>query len=57
MTIGNAWVKQARSAVLELLSFIVPGQSNFLLSTAHPEFKTITIGKPELFFFDHRLLP
>jgi RES domain-containing protein len=55
--LGDAWVKQARSAVLELPSVIIPGESNFLLNTAHPDFKSITIGKAEVFSFDSRLVP
>jgi hypothetical protein len=49
-------VKQARSAILALPS-IIPGEFNFLLDTSHPDFKSITIGKPEPFSFDSRLLP
>jgi RES domain-containing protein len=55
--LGDAWVKQARSAILALPSIIIPGESNFLLNTSHPDFKSITIGKPEIFSFDSRLLP
>ena len=55
--LGDAWVKQARSAVLELPSVIIPGESNYLLNTSHPDFKSITIGKAEAFSFDSRLVP
>lgn len=55
-TIGDVWVKEAPSAVLELPSVIIPGESNFLLNPAHPDFKKIAIGKPEPFAFDPRLL-
>jgi len=54
--IGDLWAKQARSAVLELPSVIIPGESNFLLNPTHPDFKKIVIGKPEPFSFDPRLL-
>ena len=54
--IGDTWVKQTRSAVLEIPSVIVPGEANYLLHPAHPDFKKIVIGKPELFSFDPRLL-
>ena len=54
--IGDTWVKEARSAVLEIPSVIVPGEANYLLHPAHPDFKKIVIGKPELFSFDPRLL-
>lgn len=54
--IGDLWTKQARSAVLELPSVIIPGESNYLLNPAHPDFNKIVIGKPEPFSFDPRLL-
>jgi RES domain-containing protein len=54
--IGDLWVKAARSAVLELPSVIIPGEPNYLLNPAHPDFRKIVIGKPEPFTFDPRLL-
>ena len=54
--IGDLWAKQARSAVLELPSVIIPGESNYLLNPAHPDVKKISIGKSEPFSFDPRLL-
>ncbi len=54
--IGDRWVKEARSAVLELPSVIIPGEPNFVLNPAHPDFRKITVGKPEFFSFDPRLL-
>jgi RES domain-containing protein len=54
--LGDLWAKEARSAVLELPSAIIPGESNFLLNPAHPDFKKIVIGKPVPFSFDPRLL-
>lgn len=53
---GDLWIKQGRSAVLEMPSVIIPGESNYLLNPAHPDFKKITFGNPELFSFDPRLL-
>ena len=54
--IGDLWAKEARSAVLQLPSVIIPGESNYLLNPAHPDFKKISIGKPAAFAFDPRLL-
>lgn len=54
--IGDLWVKEARSAVLELHSAIIPRELNYLLNPNHPDFKKIVIGKPEPFAFDPRLL-
>ena len=54
--IGDAWVRAARSAILALPSVIISSESNFLLNPAHSDFKKISIGKPEPFAFDPRLL-
>ena len=53
---GDAWVREARSAVLAMPSVIIAGERNFLLNPAHPDFKKILIGKPQRFTFDPRLL-
>ena len=53
--IGDAWVKNSRSALLALPS-VITGETNYLLNPAHPDFKKISIGKPEPFAFDPRLL-
>jgi RES domain-containing protein len=47
--IGDAWIKSARSAVLEVPSVIIPGESNYLLNPSHPDFSSIHIGKPQPF--------
>ena len=54
--IGDVWVRQARCVVLALPSVIISGEPNYLLNPAHPDFKKISIGKPEPFAFDPRLL-
>lgn len=54
--IGDLWVKEARSAVLETPSVIIPEESNFLLNPAHPDFQKISFGKAKPFIFDRRLL-
>jgi RES domain-containing protein len=54
--VGDAWVRKASSPVLALPSVIIPGEPNYLLNPAHPAFKKISIGKPERFAFDPRLL-
>lgn len=54
--IGDRWVKEARSAILELPSIIIPSESNFLLNPAHIDFSRITAARPERFSFDPRLL-
>ena len=54
--LGDAWVGQARSAVLAVPSVIIAGETNYLLNPAHRDFKKITIGRPQSFAFDSRLL-
>ncbi len=54
--VGDGWVWEARSAVLALPSLLISGEPNYLLNPAHPDFKKISIGKPEPFAFDPRLL-
>lgn len=54
--VGDAWVREARSAVLALPSVLVSGEPNYLLNPAHPDFEKISISKPEPFAFDPRLL-
>jgi len=54
--IGDLWVRESRSAVLELPSVIIQAEPNYLLNPAHPDFKKIVIGKPVPFAFDPRLL-
>ena len=53
--IGDAWVRNARSAVLRVPSAIVPGEFNFLLTPNHPDFNRLRIGEPTPFLFDSRL--
>jgi RES domain-containing protein len=53
--LGDAWVREARSAILAVPSIIIPDETNYLLNPAHPDFKKIVIGKPVDFAFDARL--
>lgn len=53
--VGAEWVQTRRSAALRVPSAIVPGEFNYLLNPAHPDFKRVRIGKPEPFSFDPRL--
>ena len=54
--LGTRWVTAASSAVLAVPSSIIPIEPNFLLNPRHPDFCKISIGKPETFLFDKRLL-
>lgn len=54
--VGDQWVRAARSAILAVPSAIIPGEFNFLLNPAHPDFTRVRRGEPEKFVFDPRLL-
>lgn len=54
--IGDEWIQSARSAVLAVPSVVIEDEINFLLNPAHPDFRTISIGVPERFEFDERLV-
>ena len=54
--IGDAWVKQATSAVLAVPSAIISEEDNFLLNPAHKDFSRIRIGASLDFRFDERLI-
>lgn len=54
--IGDAWVRDGISAVLEVPSAVVERESNYLINPEHPNFDFLKIGEPELFEFDPRLL-
>jgi RES domain-containing protein len=54
--IGDAWIAEEPSPVLELPSAVIPAESIFLLNPHHPAFAKIEIGKPLDFEFDLRLI-
>jgi len=54
--LGDLWVENRVSVVLEVPSVLIPGERNYLLNPAHPDFKKIEIGAPEPFEFDSRIL-
>lgn len=53
--VGTEWIKSGRSVALRVPSAVVPGEFNYLLNPAHPDFKRVKIGQPEPFSFDARL--
>lgn len=56
MEIGDRWVKEGRSAVLQLPGAIIPSESNYLLNPSHRDFQKITTRKPVAFSFNPRLV-
>lgn len=53
---GDAWIREARSVVLEVPSAIVPMESNYLLNPHHESFSELDLGAPEDFSVDRRLV-
>lgn len=53
--IGDAWVRESRSAVLELPSAVIPSESHYLVNPAHPDFSSLRLHEPEPFELDERL--
>jgi len=53
--IGDEWILSGTSAVLQVPSALVPGESNFLLNPGHKDFAKLSFGKPLSFRFDPRL--
>ena len=54
--LGLAWLQEARTAVLDVPSAVVPAERNFLLNPRHPDFTRIAIGEPQSLYTDTRLL-
>lgn len=54
--IGDKWISEQSSVILEVPSVIVPSESNFLINPYHKDFKKLEIGSPQPFDFDHRLM-
>ena len=52
---GAAWAKAQRSLALRVPSAVVPGEFNYLINPAHPDFGQMKIGAAEPFAFDPRL--
>ena len=53
--IGDAWLAATTSAVLRVPSVIVPGEHNYVLNPAHPDFRAIVVRPPVSFSIDPRL--
>lgn len=55
-SLGDEWIRDGVSVVLEVPSVVLESESNYLLNPAHPDFARIEIGAPSSFDFDLRLL-
>jgi RES domain-containing protein len=54
--VGDAWAFGKKSAVLAVPTVLAPRELNYLINPEHPEFRRITIGKPEQLCFDPRFI-
>lgn len=52
---GDAWLHEARSAVLVVPSVAVPEERNILINPAHPDAKRITAQKLRKWTYDSRI--
>ncbi len=56
LRIGDEWIAGAVSAVLRVPSALVPGEYNYLLNPAHPDFAQIRFDDEQMLKLDPRLL-
>ena len=54
--IGQAWLQDMQTAVLNVPSAVVPAERNYLLNPRHRDFDRITLGEPQSLQTDTRLL-
>ena len=53
--LGDIWLRERRTPVLQVPSAIVPECANFLINPAHPAARQIKIAHSRRFAFDRRL--
>lgn len=53
--LGDTWLMERRSAILQVPSAIIPAEHNYLLNPQHPDFPFIEIKHIEPFRFDSRI--
>ena len=53
---GDTWIRDARTAVLQVPSAVIETESNYLLNPEHADFGKIAIADPVPFALDLRLL-
>ena len=54
--IGDTWIANSSSVVLEVPSVLIETESNYLINPQHPDFRFLSIEPPEPFTFDPRLI-
>jgi len=56
MDIGDQWVKENETCILEIPSVIIPEELNVLLNPAHPDMKDIGVTVIRKWLYDPRLM-
>jgi RES domain-containing protein len=54
--VGDGWLDQGDTLVLEVPSVLVPEESNLVLNPAHPRMREVKIVSTRAFHFDPRLV-
>ena len=54
-SLGDQWVRELKSAILQVPSAIVRGDSNYLLNPWHKDFQKIKLIRTDPFEFDDRI--
>lgn len=54
--IGSQWVADGKTVLLKVPSAIIPSEYNYLINPNHPDFTSLKIKTPTIFYFDNRLL-
>ena len=54
--VGDDWVQQSASLILEVPSAVILGEKNYLVNVSHPDYPTLEFGEIEDFRFDPRVL-
>ena len=55
MRVGDHWLKDGNSALLEVPSAIIPSETNLILNPLHPDTSKLKIGVARVFQFDPRM--
>lgn len=54
-SLGDQWIREAKTAILKIPSAIVSGDSNYILNPEHRDYKKIKLLRTEPFEFDDRI--
>lgn len=54
-SIGERWLREARTVALSVPSVVIPRERNFIINPGHADFATLNVALPEPFAFDPRM--